>query len=168
MAKQPTEQVELGEIKVSDRRTVIFEVPDVGAGLAVFIYDHESKVGGVAHIVLPESSLSGDLVEGNMPGKYADKAIPALISEFSKLGGKKRSASVHMVGGAQLFNFGGGGGNILNIGARNSTAVRTALLKQNLTVEKADTGGNKSKHLHFSLASGEVTVETLGGKIYSL
>ena len=168
MAMQQTEQVDLGEIKVVDNKATVFTVPNVGTSLVVIIYDHQNKIGGLAHIVLPESSLSTTPFGEQMPGKYADVAVPRLMESFSELGGQKRGSIVRIVGGAQLFNFGGGAGNLLNIGARNATAVRTAMSKQGLAIDKADTGGNKSRALRFILATGQVYVHQIGGSEYLL
>lgn len=165
MTMQRTEQVELGEIKVSDQKATVFILPSIGTGIVVTIFDIQHKIGGVAHVVLPESSLDpnpSDL----LPGKYANLAVPKLLQEFAAIGGKKQTSVVRLVGGAQLFNFGGGGGNILNIGARNATSIRAAMSKQGLAIEKADTGGNKAKALRFVLATGQMFVCQLGGSEY--
>lgn len=167
MTLQQTDQVALGEIKVSNQKTTIFTVPNIGTSIVVVIYDLQTKVGGLAHVILPESSLSTSHME-QVPGKYADKAVPKLVQEFTAAGGQKRSSIVRMVGGAQLFNFGGGGGNILNIGARNATAIRAAMSKQGLAIEKADTGGNKGKSIRFVLATGQIYVQQIGGSEYAL
>jgi chemotaxis protein CheD len=163
---QRTEQVELGEIKVSNKAAV-YIIPTLGTGVAVTIYDTTNKVGGIAHIVLPESSLDGVYNE-NLPGKYANLAIPKLLDEFNAAGGQKRSSMVRIVGGAQLFNFGGGGGNVLNIGARNATAIRAAMSKQGYAIEKADTGGNKGRALRFVLSTGQLYIRQIGGSEYLL
>ena len=168
MTMQQTEQVGLGEIKVSDRKTTVLVLPNIGTSLAVAIYDMQNKIGGVAHIVLPESSLSPNPNAESVPAKYADIAVPSLLEEFTELGGQKRTTVVRIVGGAQLFNFGGGAGNLLNIGARNATAVRAAMSKQGLAIEKADTGGNKGKSMRFILATGQIIVQQIGGSEYQL
>jgi chemotaxis protein CheD len=116
---------------------------------------------------LPESSLDGVYNE-NLPGKYANLAIPKLLDEFNAAGGQKRSSMVRIVGGAQLFNFGGGGGNVLNIGARNATAIRAAMSKQGYAIEKADTGGNKGRALRFVLSTGQLYIRQIGGSEYLL
>ena len=167
MSLQQNEPVHLGEIQVSKNLLTIFVVPNLGTGVALTIYDTINKVGGIAHIVLPESSL--DNVHSNaLPGKYANLAIPRLLEQFTELGGQKRGSVVRLVGGAQLFNFGGGGGNILNIGARNATAIRAAMSKQGFVIEKADTGGNKGKSIRFILATGQLYVCPIGGNEYLL
>ena len=165
MSMQSTEQVELGEIKVTDQKATVMVIPNIGTGVAVVIYDMQNKVGGIAHVVLPESSLSNAHNE-QMPGKYANLAVPLLLDKYTGMGGQKRATIVRMVGGAQLFNFGGGGGNILNIGARNATAIRAAMSKQGYAIEKADTGGNKGKAIRFVLATGQLYVRQIGGGEY--
>jgi chemotaxis protein CheD len=164
---QRTEQVELGEIKVSNHKATVYMIPNLGTGVAVTIYDMTNKVGGIAHVVLPESSLDG-VASDVLPGKYANLAIPKLLEEFAAQGGQKRSTVVRIVGGAQLFNFGGGGGNVLNIGARNATAIRAAMSKQGYAIEKADTGGNKGKSLRFVVGTGQLYIRQIGGNEYLL
>jgi chemotaxis protein CheD len=143
-------------------------VPNIGTGVVVTIYDMQNKIGGLAHIVLPESKLSMSLNEVQVPAKFVDLAVPKMLETFIELGGQTRNSVVKMVGGAQLFNFGGGGGNLLNVGARNATAIRAAMSKQGLGIERADTGGNKGKTLRFILATGQVYVQQIGGKEYLL
>lgn len=167
MSMQNTEQVELGEIKVTDQKATVLVIPNIGTAVAVVIYDVQNKVGGVAHIVLPESSLANAHHE-QLPGKYANLAIPKLLELYHEAGGQKRSTVVRMVGGAQLFNFGGGGGNILNIGARNATAIRASMSKLGFPIEKADTGGNKGKALRFVITTGQLYVRQIGGNEYLL
>ncbi len=166
MTLQRTEKVNLGEIKVSGDKALIYEA-DVNTSVALIVYDLQNRIGGLAHIVLPESSLSNTYTE-HAAGKFADTAVPALLEQFQSAGGQKRTTVVKMVGGAQLFNFGGGAGNLLNMGARTATAIRAAMSKQGLAIEKADTGGNKAKKLQFVLATGQVTVEQIGGREYNV
>lgn len=164
MSLQQTETVELGEIKVSADKTLIYEI-NVNTSVALMVYDLQNQVGGVAHIVLPESSLSNAYAE-QAPGKHADTGVPALLQAYQDAGGQKRTTVVKMVGGAQLFNFGGGAGNLLNMGARTATAIRAAMSRQGLAIEKADTGGNKGKRIQFILATGQIAVEQIGGREY--
>ena len=167
MSLQQTQLVDMGEIHVSTNKMVVFTIPNLGTGVALTIYDYLHQVAGIAHIVLPESALS-EAYADELSGKFANLAIPILVEQFNKLGGQKRDSVVRMVGGAQLFNFGGGGGNILNIGARNATAIRAGMSKQGFVIQKADTGGNKGKSVRFMVATGEIFVCPIGGKDYLL
>ncbi|HEY9745775.1 MAG TPA: chemotaxis protein CheD [Oculatellaceae cyanobacterium] len=171
MTMQQTDTVGLGELKLSSNKAQVFMVPNIGTGLAVVIYDPVKKLGGAAHIVLPESAMaSPTAIPGapNLPAKFADQAIPKILEAFEQEGGSIKNCVIRIAGGSQLFNFGGGSGNILNVGARNIAAVEAALAQAGLTVAKKDTGGNKSRTLRFVLATGQVFVKQIGGQEYPL
>lgn len=159
--------VEMGEIHVTDQKTSVLTIPSIGTAVAVIIFDMQNRVGGIAHVVLPESTMNNDMNEC-LPGKYANLAVPVLLEQYLGVGGQKRTTIVRMVGGAQLFNFGGGGGNIMNIGARNASAIRAAMSRFGYAVEKADTGGNKNKTIRFVLATGQLYINVIGGGEYRL
>jgi chemotaxis protein CheD len=166
MASGDRIMLELGQMSSSARQGTVYSVSSIGTGVVVVVYDPQNLVGGVACVSMPESKLSmqSPLEEQpkDKPAKFADIAIPLLLEEFKALGGDKNNSTVRLVGGAQLFNFGGGGGNLLNIGVRNAMAIRTALTKEGFVVEKADTGGNKPRSIRFELNTGNVYVRFIG------
>jgi chemotaxis protein CheD len=169
MTMQQTETVLLGELKVSRVKTQVFTIANIGTGIAVTIFDMNSKAGGIAHIVLPESALNSPNSPPGappLPAKFADEGIPKLLEAFTKEGGNLKSSIIRIVGGAQLFNFGGGSGNILNVGARNVSAIQTEFGKAGLTIAKSDVGGNKAKSLRFILENGHLLVKPIGGQEY--
>ncbi len=157
--------VELGEICLSSQRTASFLVSSIGTGVACVLYDKQSRIGGIAYVILPDSKLAPSEDNGLL-AKYCDLAVPELINQFEALGGKKETSTVRLIGGAQLFNFGGGSGNLLNIGTRNATTIRATMARNGLLIEKADTGGNKAKTIRFQLGTGEIVVQVIGGKDY--
>jgi chemotaxis protein CheD len=163
-----TEQVNLGQILVTQSKGSVFEVANIGSSLVVVLYDRSTRIGGLAHIVLPDSTMSEPGKDKGLAGKYANQAIPLLFQQFMDAGGQKLYTTVRLVGGAQMFNFGGGGGNPLNVGSRNAIAVRAALSKTGLAIEKADVGGNKIRNLRFIIESGYVIVSQLGGREYAV
>ena len=65
----------MGEIAVARDDGVLRTL--LGSCLGLALYDRRLKVGGVAHIVLPESM--GRL---SNPGKFADTAVPAMIDRM--------------------------------------------------------------------------------------
>jgi chemotaxis protein CheD len=168
MTSNVTIMLELGQLGASAQASTVYAVDSISAGVVVVVYDRQSRVGGMACISLPESKLDaqgGQVKQNGMPAKYADLAIPLLLEEFTALGGDKNNSIVRLVGGAQLFNF-GGGGNLLNIGVRNAMAIRAALARQGFAIEKADTGGNKTRSLRFELGTGNVYVRPVGSDEY--
>ena len=76
----------------------------LGSCVGVVLYDRAGRVGGLAHIVLPNSRGAVD-----HPGKYADTAIPGLIADLDRaLRGKSAGRLVaKLTGGASMFTLRG-------------------------------------------------------------
>lgn len=167
MPLQMSEEASIGEIKLSNNASAVLSISNLSSGIAVVLYDQVQHLGGLVHVLLPDSSLAGFTEEMSI-GKFADLAIPELVQQFFEAGAQKQDTSVRIVGGAQLFNFGGGGGNTLNVGTRNAVAVRAALSKQGLAIEKDDVGGNKGRKIRFHIATGKLVVSQAGQEDYEV
>jgi chemotaxis protein CheD len=129
----------------------------LGSCVAIAIHDRVAKVGGLAHVLLPDAAL-GRGVENR--ARYASSAVPMLIEEMRSLGaGGPFAAS--LVGGAALFgpllSFGG------SMGARNVEAARTALAVARVPVVAADVGGFSGRTVLFDVDTGKVKVWTVRG-----
>jgi chemotaxis protein CheD len=151
--------VGMGEIHVSKTSGTVLIAPGLGSCIGLVIYDPIQKVGGMAHVVLPDSSSAKS--NNSLAGKYADIAIPELLNKLYALGALKCNLIVKIAGGAQMFNL-DRGGNILNIGVRNVTAVKEALAKERLEIKASDTGGNTGRTLKFDVSSGKIYVKSIG------
>ncbi len=129
------------------------------AGLA--LHDRAARIGGLAHIVLPDSRGAT-----NHPGKFADTAIPALLNEMSRLSGSASKARLcaKILGGASMF----ASGTSLDIGRMNLEAVETILARLGIPVLARDVGGGSGRHLTFDPATGLVAVRIPGGADYTI
>ena len=76
----------------------------LGSCVGICLYDKATKVGGLAHIMLPDST-QGRTMQNK--AKYADTAIEVLLEEMTKLGAQKRRITAKIAGGAKMFNFSG-------------------------------------------------------------
>ena len=151
--------VGMGEIKLSNTPGSIIAAPGLGSCIGLAMYDPTVKLGGMAHIVLPDSTNINK--PGALPGKYADLAVPELLNQMIKQGAKKNNIIIKMAGGAQMFSF-EKGGNILNIGMRNTIAVKANLSAQGQTIRANDTGGNKGRTVRLDISTGKVYVKIIG------
>ncbi len=131
----------------------------LGSCVGVVLYDSFAKIGGLAHVMLPDSNLSSK--KDYNPGKFADTAIDALMQEMSKLGANERHIISKIAGGAQMFQI-KSENNIMQIGKRNVEAVRTKLSKLNIKIVAEDVEGNYGRTIEFFCESGELTVKTIG------
>jgi chemotaxis protein CheD len=139
----------------------------LGSCVGVVLYDRVAKVGGLAHIVLPTARGAAE-----HPGKYADTAVPALISDIeSRLGGKVRSRLIaKLVGGASMFPVDPAAreNSALDIGRRNQETIEQILGELMIPIMARDLGGNCGRRLTLDTASGVVTIKVAGGSDYEI
>ena len=137
----------------------------LGSCVGVVLYDRDSKIGGVAHIVLPSSRGPVD-----HPGKYADTAIPGVIADLERRRGPRTRGrlTAKLVGGASMFQVETPVESTLNIGRRNQEAIETILDALKIPVLARDLGGTTGRRLTLDTVSGIVAIKVPGGADYSL
>jgi chemotaxis protein CheD len=150
--------VRMGEIEVSKRTGEELVARGLGSCIGLALIDRSSGVAGMAHIVLPESAGSN-----SEPGKFADLAVPALVTQMQKAGAATRRLDAVMAGGARMFELGE-----MDIGARNAAAVKAGLARAGLKIRAAETGGNRGRTLRLTVGDFEVTVKEAGGEPVTL
>ncbi len=131
----------------------------LGSCVGVVLYDRMNKIGGLAHIMLPDSTLSSN--KNFNPGKFADTAIDALIEDMLKLGINRSNLVSKIAGGAQMFKI-KSENNIMQIGKRNVEAVRAKLNQLNIKLIAEDVEGNYGRTIEFFCETGELTIKTIG------
>lgn len=154
------------EIKVSISDYKISESPDklitigLGSCVGIAIYDKASKIGGLSHIMLPDSSFfSKDL----KPEKFADLAIVKMVDEIT--GGKKtRNLVAKIAGGSSMFNFPDNKING-NIGDRNVQAVEEKLKELGIPILASHTGGKIGRTMIVNLEDFIVNIRTANKEI---
>lgn len=151
--------VGMGEIKVSKSPGDVILAPGLGSCIGLLLYDDKNKVAGMAHVVLPDSNSARK--GPALPGKFADTALPELISQMEKLGATKNNLKAKIVGGAQMFTI-DKGSNVLNIGTRNTLAVKAALSKEKIKLIDLDTGGSRGRTFKVEVATGNAFVKSIG------
>lgn len=130
----------------------------IGSCVIVAMYDPKKKIGGVAHVILPDST--GISHEKINPRKFADTAIPLLLLTLSHAGAIRANLWAKLVGGAQMFpateDFSE------QIGAKNSEATIEALKKLGIPLLAKDLGGKSGRSLELHLDTGRISVSILG------
>ena len=103
----------------------------LGSCIGIALYDISTKIRGLAHIMLPDSSQARSKEN---PAKFA--------------------------GGAQMFSF-TNTTDIMRIGERNAEAVRFVLKKLDIRLISDDTGGNYGRTVELKLEAGIYRVKTI-------
>jgi chemotaxis protein CheD len=126
----------------------------LGSCVGVIVRDPDRRVSGLAHIMLPARRHDDEAM-----GKYADSAIPALLSRLATSGCRPGSLQALLIGGAQMFPM--GNSSLASIGDQNVEAARRVLQEKKIPIVFEDTGGTAGRSVIFNNTTGKVLVKTL-------
>lgn len=130
----------------------------LGSCMGIALYDQYKKIGGLAHIMLPDSSQFNNITNEK---KFADLAIPILIEKMVQQGSNARNIKAKIAGGASMFNFTDKSMN-MDIGKRNSIAVKNVLREFKIPILSEDVGGNKGRTMILHTSGFIVQIRTVG------
>ncbi len=137
--------IKIGELAVSKDKVL---TTIVGSCIALCLYDEKSKVIGMAHIMLPNSSNGNNSGNGNLKAKYADQAIKNLLQELARYDADTSSIKAKIVGGASVF-ANENDEDMFNIGRKNVERVKELLSKYKIKVVAEDIGGRNGRYVAF-------------------
>ncbi len=129
----------------------------LGSCVGIALYDPVAKIGGLAHIMLPDSTQARS---AENPAKFADTALPLMLSDMTRLGAAKFRITAKIAGGAQMFTF-ANATDIMRVGERNTEAVRAVLKKIDIKLVAEDTGGNYGRTVELKLHAGIYRIKTI-------
>ncbi|TLS49826.1 chemotaxis protein CheD [Paenibacillus antri] len=136
----------------------------LGSCVGLTLFDPVVRVAGMAHVMLPSSSISKDAALNK--AKYADTALPELLLRMQKVGAIAARLQAKLAGGAQMFTFSSPAADTMRIGPRNVEACKEALWRYNIPIIAEDTGGNYGRTIEIESATGKLFVRSvqLGAK----
>lgn len=143
----------IGETAV-ERNPAVIVTLGLGSCVGVCMRDPVARVGGMAHVMLPESS---DRNVKN-PGKYADTAVKYLVEKLFEMGASLSRIEAKIAGGAAMFDSG-----TMNIGKKNTDAVKHWLKYYDIPLKAEDIGGNRARSIEYNVESGKLLVRKVGG-----
>jgi len=129
----------------------------LGSCVGIAMIDDRSRIGGLAHIMLPSSR---DMSVTTNIAKFADTCLEAMINELIAMGAKKNYFTAKIAGGAQMFSF-TTNSDVMKIGAKNVVSVKEILAKYGIKIIAEDTGGNFGRTVEFDLETGEFKIKTI-------
>ena len=135
----------------------------LGSCVGIMLHDSSSHIGGMAHIMLPDSNLMKGQVGMNRM-KFADTAIVNMLNAMIALGAIKSNITAKITGGANMFQV-SDDFDIGSIGTRNVSSVKKVLKELNIPIVAEDTGEDFGRTVFFDLDTGAVRVQALGKDI---
>ena len=129
----------------------------LGSCVAICLHDPVARVAGMAHILLPNKSLSRATEN---PAKFPQSAVPLLVEKMAALGADPKRMTAKLIGGASMF------GNLtpsgaVQMGERNVVAARQVVQDQGITIAAEETGGTVGRSVRMQASDGLLMVRTL-------
>ena len=156
--------VGISEYKIAQAPTRLITV-GLGSCIGTIIYDEASHIGGLSHIMLPDSQPFLHKREIT-PEKFADLALPAMVAELEQKIRRPRFQA-KIVGGANMFQF-----QTLNaasnIGQRNIEAVEEVLARLNIPIVAKHVGGSAGRTMIVDLQDFKTMVRQVKQEIVYL
>jgi chemotaxis protein CheD len=156
MTRHPEVRVKVADYAVRRGQHVITTI-GLGSCVAIALYDRDTQIGALAHILLPTQAMSRET--GN-PAKFPETIVPLMLEEMRALGTRHARVTAKIVGGASMFgqlvNNSG-----INVGERNVVATREALAAAGVPIISEDTGLDYGRSVYFHLADGRMEVRSL-------
>lgn len=129
----------------------------LGSCVGIMLYDKIKKMGALIHVLLPDSTSSTKI---SNPYKFADLGIAKAVTELEKKGVLRGNLKAKIAGGAQMFKTSNTSSN-LNIGERNISATKSALLKLKIPIIAQDVGLDYGRTVKFNLQDGTVMIKSI-------
>ena len=129
----------------------------LGSCVGIALRDKNNKVGGLAHIMLPDSTV---IANQTHVAKFADTGIMELLKQMEKLGAVKRNVVAKIAGGATMFAM--SSRTNLNVGERNVEAVKAKLKELGIPILAEDTVLNYGRTVIFYPETGDYVIKAVG------
>ncbi len=148
----------VGDMAISNNNLVTLSTYALGSCIGVVAYDPGVKVGGILHMMLPDSSISPDKA-AVQPAMFADTGLPLFFRSLTGLKADRSRLRIIVTGGACVLashdNF--------KIGERNTKATLDFLAANGFRVRQQVTGGTTNRTVHLEIASGDMILKTPEG-----
>jgi len=132
----------------------------LGSCVAIMLYDPQAKIGAMAHVLLPSTSLARDITNR---AKFPETAVPLLIERLKALGADPRRLVAKLAGGARMFGQLVTPGTI-QMGDRNILASRNALRAATIPIIREAVGGERGRTIRFHIKDGRVEIRSVGAE----
>ena len=149
--------VGIADLAVSNNPNVVLTTYSLGSCLGIAIFDPVVHVGGLLHLMLPDSTIDASKAASH-PAMFVDSGVPALFRAAYELHAEKHRMLIYVAGGAQIMDNSG----FFNIGKRNYEALAALLEKHGLCIQAEQVGGLVNRTLHLNLATGQVSLKISG------
>lgn len=136
----------------------------LGSCVGVAIRDTGNKVGGLAHVMLPDSA---EIRNNANIAKFADTGVAELVRLMEEAGARRTKMVAKIAGGAQMFAFQNNSA-LVRVGDRNVEAVKKKLKELRIPILAEDTGLNFGRTVEFYPETGDFIIKAVGKPVKTI
>jgi len=151
-------------VKVGMADLKIAKAPDslttlgLGSCIGLTLYDPASKIGGMIHYMLPDSTK---LKNNTNIAKFGDTGIKELYNQIVAAGANPRRLVAKIAGGAKMFEV-SGLSSVGNVGERNAEQAVEVLKELKVPLVARDTGLNYGRTVVLNCENGDYLIKSVG------
>ena len=151
-------------IKVGMADLQVAKAPDslitlgLGSCIGLTLYDPVTKIGGMVHYMLPDST---QLKNNTNIAKFGDTGILELYNRMIKKGAAPRRMVAKIAGGAKMFEV-SGLSNVGHVGERNAQQAKKMLKELHIPLVAEDTGLNYGRTVTLDCETGDFFIKAVG------
>ncbi len=145
---------DLNVVKSPDAITTL----GLGSCVGVAVRDPVSKVGGLAHVMLPDSTA---IRNNSNVYKFADTGVEELVKQVVSAGATRSRLVAKIAGGAKMFAM-NSNLSVVQVGARNVEAVKLKLKEMGIRLLSEDTGESYGRTVIFYPETGDFVIKAVG------
>jgi chemotaxis protein CheD len=148
--------VRVGELHVAQGSGSLVTI-GLGSCVGVALYDEPARIGGLAHVMLPDVTRGRAEVP---PARFASYAITTLIEMMSASGANRERIRARLVGGASMFEA-IMTHDVKGLGLRNIESCRAVLERERIPIDGEEVGGTYGRSVFFDVSTGRLRVSTV-------
>ena len=130
----------------------------LGSCVGVALRDPVSKIGGLLHAMLPDSTV---IKNNTCVEKFVDSGLDELVKRMVRAGANKARLEAKLAGGAQMFAF-QRNSDLVKVGERNAEAARKKLRAMHIRLLAEDTGLNYGRTVIYYPETGIYVIKAVG------
>ncbi|MDY5576883.1 MAG: chemotaxis protein CheD [Lachnospiraceae bacterium] len=134
----------------------------LGSCVGIALYDSVTKITGLAHIMLPDSTK---ITRNENIAKFADTGIEETVRLMLAKGANKKRIVAKIAGGADMFNMGRSAQTSFRVGESNVQAVKAKLKELDIPILAEDVGLNYGRTVIIKSEDGGFIIKSVGKPI---
>ena len=135
----------------------------LGSCIGACIYDPDTKIAGMVHFMLPDSTR---IKNNENIAKFGDTGIRETVRRMEEMGAKRSRMVAKIAGGAKMFAISASSNlSSLNVGDNNTESAKQAFKELGIRIIAQDTGLNYGRTIEFYAEDGSLKIKSVGKDI---